>query len=74
MAEEKYRATEKGKAWLKFNSIDEIKTLLSDPSTKDQGLLVAGEWIKSTCIFFGSSPQTAYLVAAEFVRGLNRDF
>lgn len=31
------------------------------------------EWVKETCLLFGSSVQTAHTVASIFVEGLQRD-
>jgi len=31
------------------------------------------EWVKETCLLFGSSVQTAYTVASIFVEGLQLD-
>ena len=35
-------------------------------------LEVVGDWVFTTCILFGTSRSTAYLVAGEFIRGLER--
>lgn len=52
----------------------EIKRLLDDPETRQEGLLALGEWVIKTCLLFGVSLPTAYQVAAIFVGGVRRSY
>ncbi len=42
---------------------------MNAPSTEPE-LLAAGEWARQLVLSAGGQPETAYLVAAEWVRGL----
>lgn len=70
----KYRATPKGKQYIRLNQIEDIKQRLNNPTTRKQALLDTGEWAKETALYFGASPTTAYKIAATFVEGLEKDF
>jgi hypothetical protein len=47
--------------------------LLHDPDHRDQALLDLGLWVIDTCMLFGSTPETAWQVAATFTKGLRRE-
>lgn len=46
-----------------------MKTVWDDLPDKDKRTTL--DWIVTTCLLFGSTRYTAYLVAAEFARGLD---
>lgn len=52
----------------------EIKQLLEDPETRQEGLWALGEWIIKTCLLFGTTLDTAYQVAALMVGGVRRRY
>lgn len=51
----------------------DIKSRLNDPSTRKQALLDTAEWVKTTALYFGATPATAYKVAAVFIEELEKD-
>lgn len=52
----------------------EIKRLLDNLDTRQEGLLALGEWVFKTCLLFGTSIDTAYQVAAILVGGVKRGY
>lgn len=43
---------------------------LHNPDGRDEALLRLGQWVIDTCLIFGCRPELAWLVAAEFTKGL----
>jgi hypothetical protein len=43
---------------------------LHNPNTREQALIVLGQWAIDTCLLFGCQPELAWQVAATFIRGL----
>ena len=39
---------------------------------EEMTLTEIAEWVKTTCLMFGTSPTTAYICAGTFVEGLER--
>lgn len=40
----------------------------------DEELRRLAEWIVQTCLLFGATPATAYLVAGTFIQGLEEQY
>jgi hypothetical protein len=40
----------------------------------DERLSWIAEWMVQTCLLFGASPETAYLVAGHFIAGLRQEW
>lgn len=43
---------------------------LHNPDSRDEALAALGQWVIDTCLFFGCRSELAFLVAAEFTKGL----
>jgi hypothetical protein len=56
-----------------MNIPQRINARLRNLATRNDALLEIGEWAKNTCVLFGTSPQTAYRIAAYFVEGIARE-
>lgn len=53
---------------------EQIKERLADPVRREVALAEIATWVKDTCLMFGCHPGTAYLVAGEFVKGLEKQY
>jgi hypothetical protein len=47
--------------------------VLHNSDTRDQALIDLGQWAIDTCLLFGCCPETAWEVAAIFIRGLRKE-
>ena len=63
-----YNGLEDGKKTMK--NLHNINGNLRNPLTREETLLEVAEWVKDTCLIFGTSISMAYKVASMFVRGL----
>lgn len=50
-----------------------INARLTNPLTREETLLELAEWVKDTCLFFGTSASLAYKIASMFIAGLEYD-
>lgn len=52
----------------------DIKRALDDPETRGLTLVELGNWVVETCLFFGTTPDTAYQAASLFIGGIRRSY
>lgn len=50
-----------------------LNARLTNPLTREKTLLELAEWVKSTCLLFGTSVYMAYKIADMFIAGLEND-
>ena len=50
-----------------------VNARLRNPETRDETLLEIADWVRDTCLFFGTSAPLAYQLAALFISGLARE-
>ena len=55
-------------------NMEHIKARLESPDTRDIALSEVAKWIADTCLLFGSTSGTAFIVAGEFVKGLKNEY
>lgn len=50
--------------------LERLQEMLCNPSTREQVLDEIGNWVKDTCLLFGTTPSMAYQIAFIFVEGV----
>ncbi len=50
-----------------------INARLKNPLTREETLLELAEWVKDTCLLFGTPASLAYRIASMFIGGLENE-
>lgn len=55
-------------------TLDQIRELLENPGTRDQGAIAFGDWIRAECLFFGTTLETASYCGTFAAIGMKAEF